>query len=163
MNLYGIIVGRKDPVFVACSSNEDISSVMPLIATFDHNEQHYMILETDKDCIAGFRCKYLDYGIHLSGFLSDEESKIVRLALGMIVASLICQEGHSSFEGISNEKLSELEYFTTVAYEVMQQNSKDTDIIEEISLKSGLNVDEVICILLELSNIWVETNDNGGN
>ena len=162
-SIFGKIIGEKNPVFVSFNSAGDIASAWPLVATFDHgNHNSYMLLETGRACITGFRFNYADDGIHLDAHLSDEELKIVRIALGIIVTSLMCQEGISAFEGVSPVKLSELKYFTSVVSEVMRCSSKDIDIIDEISLKSGLNVDEVICILLELSNM-VGTNFNGGN
>lgn len=162
-SIYGKIIGEKNPVFVAFNSDGDIASAWPLVATFDHGKHNsYMLLETGRSCITGFRFNYADDGIHLDAHLSDEELKIVRLALGIIVTSLIYQEEYCVFEKVSYETFSKLKYFTSVVFEVMRCNAKDFDIIEEISLMSGLSINEVVHILLELSNIPIDTNYNGG-
>ena len=160
--IYGKIIGEKNPVFVECNSERDITLSGPLIATFDHEDNSYIILNTGTD-ITGFRCNYANEGIYLYVHLSYEESKVVRLALGIIVASLIYQEEYRVFQKVSYETYSKLKDFTSVAFEVMRCKEKDFDIIAEISRRSGVDIDEVVHILLELSNIPIDTNFSGGN
>lgn len=160
-SIYGKIIGDKNPVFVEFNSDSDITSVCPLVATFDHGKHSYILLETGNPRITGFRFDYTDAGIiHLDANLCDEELKIVKLALGIIVTSLIYQEEYCAFENISYETFSKLKRFSSVVFEVMKCNAKDFDIIEEISRRSGSNLNEVVQILLELSNIPLDTNPN---
>ena len=152
--IFGKIVGEENPVFVAFNN----AIVWPLLASFDGEcGKKYILLEIGP-YIKGFRYFYTDDGVCLEQDLSADEAKNIKLALGMIIASIFYTEGLP-------EKRSGLDFFTSAAYEVCTKssNAKNLDIVEEISKRTGLDIDEVTNTLLELSNIPLDVNSNGGN
>lgn len=153
--IFGKIVGEDNPVFVAF--NDAIR--WPLLASFDgEDEKKYIILEIGP-YTKGFRYFYADDDcICLEQDLTADEAKNIKLALGMIIASIFYTEGLP-------EKLSDLDYLTSAAYAVceMSSNTKGLDLVEEISKLSGIDIDKVTSILLDLSNISLNVNSNGGH
>lgn len=151
--IFGKIIGEKNPVFVTF----DNAIIWPLVASFGESEKKYILLEIGP-YIKGFRYFYTDDGVCLEQDLSADEAKNIKLALGMIIASIFYTEGLP-------EKRSGLDFFTSAAYEVCTKssNAKNLDIVEEISKRTGLDIDEVTNTLLELSNIPLDVNSNGGN
>ena len=153
--IFGKIVGEENPVFVAFNN----AIVWPLLASFDGEcGKKYILLEIGP-YIKGFRYFYTDDGVCLEQDLSADEAKNIKLALGMIIASIFYTEGLS-------ESVSALDYFTSVAFDVCEMTSshkKNIDIVEEISKRSGMDTDEVTNLLLEFSNIPLDGNSNGEN
>lgn len=157
MDVFGKIVGKMDPVFVEHNNNGNNASAWPLIATFDHDNHSYVLLQTGRHCITGFTCNFIEGNtVQLNPCISESEMRIVEAALGIIMALFIIRERHILNIYVPNL----LESFFSAVNEVMNSNSKDKDILEEISLKSDFSVSEVLNILLELSSLLRKLDDN---